>query len=132
MGSPGQRQGWWAGTPRSSSFFPVLVPATWAAMSYPDISAVILDASFDDLVPLALKVMPDSWSECSSQAALPGKGWAGTGRFVTGDGSFSVGGEWVALLLRSRRTPLSGVLNSGDLCVGQGLCLCRPFTFIPL
>nr|KAF6461300.1 abhydrolase domain containing 16A, phospholipase [Molossus molossus] len=35
--------------------------ATWAAMSYPDISAVILDASFDDLVPLALKVMPESW-----------------------------------------------------------------------
>ncbi|XP_008573274.1 PREDICTED: abhydrolase domain-containing protein 16A isoform X4 [Galeopterus variegatus] len=35
--------------------------ATWAAMSYPDVSAVILDASFDDLVPLALKVMPDSW-----------------------------------------------------------------------
>ena len=51
-------------------FFPFLVPATWAAMSYPDISAVILDASFDDLVPLALKVMPDSWSECSSQACL--------------------------------------------------------------
>lgn len=35
--------------------------ATWAAMSYPDLSAVILDASFDDLVPLALKVMPESW-----------------------------------------------------------------------
>ncbi|XP_057556320.1 phosphatidylserine lipase ABHD16A isoform X2 [Hippopotamus amphibius kiboko] len=35
--------------------------ATWAAMSYPEVSAVILDASFDDLVPLALKVMPDSW-----------------------------------------------------------------------
>nr|XP_056709466.1 phosphatidylserine lipase ABHD16A [Euleptes europaea] len=35
--------------------------ATWAAMSYPDISALILDASFDDLVPLALKVMPESW-----------------------------------------------------------------------
>ncbi|EHB16065.1 Protein BAT5 [Heterocephalus glaber] len=35
--------------------------ATWAAMCYPDISAVVLDASFDDLVPLALKVMPDSW-----------------------------------------------------------------------
>ncbi|XP_073405085.1 phosphatidylserine lipase ABHD16A isoform X1 [Dendrobates tinctorius] len=35
--------------------------ATWAAMSYPDISAVVLDASFDDLVPLALKVMPESW-----------------------------------------------------------------------
>lgn len=46
-------------------------------MSYPDISAVILDASFDDLVPLALKVMPDSWSECSSQACLSreGVGW---------------------------------------------------------
>ncbi|XP_026541220.1 protein ABHD16A isoform X1 [Notechis scutatus] len=35
--------------------------ATWAAMSYSDVSAVILDASFDDLVPLALKVMPESW-----------------------------------------------------------------------
>ncbi|XP_003228205.2 phosphatidylserine lipase ABHD16A isoform X1 [Anolis carolinensis] len=35
--------------------------ATWAAMSYPDIRALILDASFDDLVPLALKVMPESW-----------------------------------------------------------------------
>ncbi|CAH2314355.1 abhydrolase domain-containing 16A [Pelobates cultripes] len=35
--------------------------ATWATMSYPDISALVLDASFDDLVPLALKVMPESW-----------------------------------------------------------------------
>uniref|UniRef100_V9KRE8 Abhydrolase domain-containing protein 16A n=1 Tax=Callorhinchus milii TaxID=7868 RepID=V9KRE8_CALMI len=35
--------------------------ATWAAMTYPDISALVLDASFDDLVPLALKVMPESW-----------------------------------------------------------------------
>ncbi|KAE8585378.1 hypothetical protein XENTR_v10021298 [Xenopus tropicalis] len=35
--------------------------ATWAAMSYPDLSAIVLDASFDDLVPLALKVMPESW-----------------------------------------------------------------------
>ncbi|XP_029440249.1 phosphatidylserine lipase ABHD16A isoform X1 [Rhinatrema bivittatum] len=34
---------------------------TWAAMSYPEISALVLDASFDDLVPLALKVMPESW-----------------------------------------------------------------------
>lgn len=32
-------------------------------MSYPEIKAVVLDASFDDLLPLALKVMPDSWSE---------------------------------------------------------------------
>uniref|UniRef100_A0A8C3SH82 Phosphatidylserine lipase ABHD16A n=1 Tax=Chelydra serpentina TaxID=8475 RepID=A0A8C3SH82_CHESE len=37
--------------------------ATWAAMSYPDISALVLDASFDDLVPLALKVMPESCSK---------------------------------------------------------------------
>ncbi|XP_053578062.1 phosphatidylserine lipase ABHD16A [Bombina bombina] len=35
--------------------------ATWASMSYPDLSSVVLDASFDDLVPLALKVMPESW-----------------------------------------------------------------------
>lgn len=43
-------------------------------MSYPDISAVILDASFDDLVPLALKVMPDSWSEYRCRPALAGGG----------------------------------------------------------
>ncbi|KAG8448649.1 hypothetical protein GDO86_015649 [Hymenochirus boettgeri] len=35
--------------------------ATWATMAYPDLSGIILDASFDDLVPLALKVMPESW-----------------------------------------------------------------------
>uniref|UniRef100_H3CRE8 Abhydrolase domain containing 16A, phospholipase n=1 Tax=Tetraodon nigroviridis TaxID=99883 RepID=H3CRE8_TETNG len=35
--------------------------ATWAVMSYPEIKAVVLDASFDDLLPLAFKVMPDSW-----------------------------------------------------------------------
>ncbi|XP_064407910.1 phosphatidylserine lipase ABHD16A isoform X2 [Latimeria chalumnae] len=35
--------------------------ATWAAMTYPETSALVLDASFDDLVPLALKVMPESW-----------------------------------------------------------------------
>ncbi|KAM4642778.1 phosphatidylserine lipase ABHD16A isoform 2-T2 [Discoglossus pictus] len=35
--------------------------ATWASMSYPDLSGLVLDASFDDLVPLALKVMPESW-----------------------------------------------------------------------
>lgn len=37
--------------------------ASWAAMSYPEIQSLVLDASFDDLLPLALKVMPDSWSE---------------------------------------------------------------------
>ncbi|KAJ8289860.1 hypothetical protein GJAV_G00006150 [Gymnothorax javanicus] len=35
--------------------------ASWAVMSYPEIRAVVLDASFDDLLPLALKVMPESW-----------------------------------------------------------------------
>ncbi|KAI4790550.1 hypothetical protein KUCAC02_034558, partial [Chaenocephalus aceratus] len=35
--------------------------ASWAVMSYPEIQSVVLDASFDDLLPLALKVMPDSW-----------------------------------------------------------------------
>ncbi|GAB0201598.1 phosphatidylserine lipase ABHD16A [Grus japonensis] len=37
--------------------------ATWAAMSYPDLGALVLDASFDDLVPLALKVLPRSWRD---------------------------------------------------------------------
>ncbi|XP_027562622.1 protein ABHD16B-like [Neopelma chrysocephalum] len=37
--------------------------ATWAAMSYPDLGGLVLDASFDDLVPLALKVLPRSWRE---------------------------------------------------------------------
>lgn len=40
-----------------------VLAATWAAMTYPEISALVLDASFDDLVPLALKVMPESWSK---------------------------------------------------------------------
>lgn len=35
--------------------------ATWAAMTYPELGALILDATFDDLVALALKVMPQSW-----------------------------------------------------------------------
>ncbi|XP_028926739.1 protein ABHD16B isoform X3 [Ornithorhynchus anatinus] len=35
--------------------------ATWAAMTHPDLGALVLDATFDDLVPLALKVMPSSW-----------------------------------------------------------------------
>ncbi|KAF3839277.1 hypothetical protein F7725_017994 [Dissostichus mawsoni] len=33
----------------------------FTVMSYPEIQSVVLDASFDDLLPLALKVMPDSW-----------------------------------------------------------------------
>uniref|UniRef100_A0A8C4ZNK9 Abhydrolase domain containing 16A, phospholipase n=1 Tax=Gadus morhua TaxID=8049 RepID=A0A8C4ZNK9_GADMO len=45
--------------------------ASWAVMSYPELKAVVLDASFDDLLPLALKVMPASWrlraSPCGEQ-----------------------------------------------------------------
>nr|XP_060627456.1 protein ABHD16B-like [Anolis sagrei ordinatus] len=37
--------------------------ATWAAMSYPSLGALILDATFDDLLPLALNVMPKSWKK---------------------------------------------------------------------
>lgn len=47
----------------TSNCVPVLFLATWAVMSYPEIRALVLDASFDDLLPLALKVMPDSWSK---------------------------------------------------------------------
>ncbi|XP_056618269.1 phosphatidylserine lipase ABHD16A [Triplophysa dalaica] len=35
--------------------------ASWAVMSYLEIQGLVLDASFDDLLPLAQKVMPDSW-----------------------------------------------------------------------
>lgn len=34
----------------------------WAAVQYPDIKGVILDATFDDLLPLALARMPSSWN----------------------------------------------------------------------
>nr|XP_056701275.1 protein ABHD16B-like [Euleptes europaea] len=37
--------------------------ATWAAMTYPSIGALVLDATFDDLLPLALNVMPKSWKK---------------------------------------------------------------------
>lgn len=43
----------------------LFISASWAVMSYPEIQSVVLDASFDDLLPLALKVMPDSWRESS-------------------------------------------------------------------
>lgn len=33
-------------------------PATWAAANYPNVKALILDACFDDLVPLAISRMP--------------------------------------------------------------------------
>lgn len=34
--------------------------STWAAMNYPTISGIILDATFDDIVPLGLSKMPES------------------------------------------------------------------------
>ena len=34
-------------------------PSSWVAMNYPDIKAVILDATFDDLLPLAVPRMPE-------------------------------------------------------------------------
>ncbi|VDN05211.1 unnamed protein product [Thelazia callipaeda] len=37
-------------------------PATWAAANYPNIKALILDATFDDLLPLAQAKMPKSWA----------------------------------------------------------------------
>uniref|UniRef100_A0A8C8R7U7 Abhydrolase domain containing 16B n=1 Tax=Pelusios castaneus TaxID=367368 RepID=A0A8C8R7U7_9SAUR len=37
--------------------------ATWVAKSYPELGAVVLDATFDDVLPLALKVMPKSWKK---------------------------------------------------------------------
>ncbi|XP_013406643.1 protein ABHD16A-like [Lingula anatina] len=36
-------------------------PASFAAMNYPDVKAVILDATFDDVMPLAVARMPQSW-----------------------------------------------------------------------
>uniref|UniRef100_A0A8D2IYT1 AB hydrolase-1 domain-containing protein n=1 Tax=Varanus komodoensis TaxID=61221 RepID=A0A8D2IYT1_VARKO len=37
--------------------------AAWVAMSYPLLGALVLDATFDDLLPLALNVMPKSWKK---------------------------------------------------------------------
>ncbi|VDK66504.1 unnamed protein product [Onchocerca ochengi] len=37
-------------------------PATWAAANYSNIRALILDATFDDLLPLAEAKMPTSWA----------------------------------------------------------------------
>lgn len=37
--------------------------SSWAAMQYPDIGGVILDASFDDVMPLAEAKMPPAISE---------------------------------------------------------------------
>ncbi|GLV42642.1 uncharacterized protein CBL_03381 [Carabus blaptoides fortunei] len=35
--------------------------STWAAMNYPEVRGLILDASFDDILPLAIQHMPRWW-----------------------------------------------------------------------
>ncbi|KAJ8969938.1 hypothetical protein NQ314_001519 [Rhamnusium bicolor] len=35
--------------------------ATWAAMNYPEMKGIILDATFDDILPLAVSHMPSWW-----------------------------------------------------------------------
>ncbi|KRZ17586.1 Abhydrolase domain-containing protein 16A [Trichinella zimbabwensis] len=37
-------------------------PATWAAMNYPNMRGLFLDATFDDILPLALSIFPSSLS----------------------------------------------------------------------
>ncbi len=37
-------------------------PASWVAMQYPDIKGLVLDASFDDILPLAESKMPQTLS----------------------------------------------------------------------
>lgn len=38
-------------------------PSSWAAMQYPDIKGIVLDASFDDILPLAEAKMPPAISK---------------------------------------------------------------------
>jgi len=42
--------------------------ATWIAMNYPDIKGLILDATFDDILPLAIPRMPQSLSSVVTKA----------------------------------------------------------------
>ncbi|KAF7273411.1 hypothetical protein GWI33_013877 [Rhynchophorus ferrugineus] len=35
--------------------------SSWAAMTYPDVKGIIIDATFDDILPLALNHMPKCW-----------------------------------------------------------------------
>lgn len=43
--------------------------ASWAAMNYPDIKGLILDATFDDVLPLALNTMP-AWLDTIVKLAI--------------------------------------------------------------
>lgn len=42
--------------------------STWLAMNYPDVRGLVLDATFDDLLPLALPRMPQSMSSIVTTA----------------------------------------------------------------
>ncbi|KAK0065913.1 phosphatidylserine lipase ABHD16A, partial [Biomphalaria pfeifferi] len=42
--------------------------ASWLAKTYPDLKFVVLDATFDDIVPLAIAKMPQSWKNLVSLA----------------------------------------------------------------
>ena len=42
--------------------------STWLAMNYPDIAGLVLDATFDDLLPLAIPRMPASMSGLVTKA----------------------------------------------------------------
>lgn len=46
----------------SPSKVSVFSTASWAAMNYPDIRALMLDATFDNIFHLAAAVMPASWN----------------------------------------------------------------------
>ncbi|XP_062977140.1 protein ABHD16B-like [Elgaria multicarinata webbii] len=41
--------------------------AAWAAMTYPELGALVLDASFDSLLPLAMKVIGKNWRKLVKQ-----------------------------------------------------------------
>ncbi|KAK4877496.1 hypothetical protein RN001_010002 [Aquatica leii] len=43
--------------------------ASWAAMNYPDVKGVVLDATFDDILPLAINQMP-LWLESVVKLAI--------------------------------------------------------------
>lgn len=69
--------------------------------------------------------------------ALAGKGGPELGAVLTGDGFLFRGWRVGHPIVEKQEDSLSGgcsffSMNSGDLCVGQELCLCCPFNFIPL
>lgn len=41
--------------------------ATWLGMNYHNLKALVLDATFDDVLPLASRVLPSSWSPLVEQ-----------------------------------------------------------------